>query len=181
MRCSTEAQEKGIAVGRKAILATLVEDTSDMDARQLRQTVTKAFGQSHFELRRDGSTPLMFKGRKLAEVTSYTAGTSIWYELAAYSTGDGFAAAIKVFKKCEQEKDLFSADRFSSLAELSAHFETYDPTHDVVIRDDLTDSRLSNAEAMIKAAALRQRMAEARSEYRAAAGEILTELSRLDV
>jgi hypothetical protein len=166
-------------MGKKATLSAMDETADMMDARQLHRAVSKAFGQVRHELRRDGSAPLTFKGCKLAEVTSYTTGTSIWYELAAYATADGFASAIKVFKKCEQEKDNFSAERFSSLAELSAYFEAYDPTHDITIRDDLTNSRLSTAEAMIKAAALRQRIAEARGEYRAAAGELLTELSRL--
>ncbi len=70
-----------------------------LDARHLRAKVEEAFGVSSNTLRRDGRAPLVFVGRKLAEATSYSAGTSLWYEIAAYGGDKGYAAAIKVFKK----------------------------------------------------------------------------------
>jgi hypothetical protein len=164
---------------RKSDSAIDMPEAPSMDALTLRQKVTEAFGLIPQELRRDGLAPLFFKGRKLAEITSYTPGTTLWYEICVYATADRFISAVKVFKKSQMEKDIYLADSFASLPELMTYLEAYDPTHDVTILDDLTDKRLSTAEAMIRAAALRQRMAEARNEYRAAAGELLTDLSRL--
>jgi hypothetical protein len=163
---------------KQASTADMPEELS-MDALSLRKRITEAFGLTSQELRRDGLAPLVFAGRKLAEITSYTAGTTLWYEICAYATADGFIGAVKVFKKSHMEKDIYCAENFASLPELMNYFEAYDPIHDVTVLDDLTDKRLPTAEAMIRAAALRQRMAEARNEYRAAAGELLTELSRL--
>ncbi|MGL4239964.1 MAG: hypothetical protein ACRCTI_02505 [Beijerinckiaceae bacterium] len=152
-----------------------------LDALMLRARVNEAFGASAQELRRDGRPPLRFEGRKLAEATSFTPGTSLWYEVGAYVGRDGYVAAVKVFKKSPHEKDMHVAETFGQLPDMMTWLETYDPAHDVTVTGDLTDRRLSPAEAMVRAAALRQRMAEARSEYRAAAGDVLTELSQLAI
>jgi hypothetical protein len=148
-------------------------------ALQLQDAVKNAFGTRLYQLRRDGLGPLAFEGRQLAEMTSYGSGTRIWYELAAYFSPQGYIAVIRVFKKAEAEKDIHKAETFSSLQALCHFFETYDPSHDVSVPSDLSDAALSTAEAMIRAAGLRQRMDEARQEYRAAAGELLTILAQL--
>jgi hypothetical protein len=157
----------------------LETDDIPQDAQALRERVTEAFGTRSFEVRRDGLAPFCFTGRQLAEVTSYTTGTSLWYELIAFTKVDGFVATIKVFKKNPAEKDIYRVECFVSLAELCAYIEAYEPSHDIIITDDLTDSKISTAEAMIRAAALRQRIGEAKSEYRSAAGDLLTQLVQL--
>ncbi|MGL4638049.1 MAG: hypothetical protein ACRCWF_18870 [Beijerinckiaceae bacterium] len=164
---------------KKQTTAVLPDMPATDTARQLQDAVQNAFGNRLFQLRRDGLGPLAFEGRQLAEVTSYGSGTRIWYELAAYISGSGYIAAIKVFKKAESEKDIFRADSFATMHDLCRWFETYDPSHDVSVPSDLSDTTLSTAEAMIRAAGLRQRMDEARQEYRAAAGELLTSLAQL--
>jgi hypothetical protein len=70
-------------------------------------------------------------------------------------------------------------ESFLNLAELCAYVEAYEPSHDIIITEDLTDAKLSTAEAMIRAAALRQRIGEAKSEYGSAAGDLLTQLVRV--
>jgi hypothetical protein len=166
-------------MARKSTSSEKVSGAQVMDAPALRRKITEAFGYIPVELRRDGLTPLCFNGRKLAELTSYVPGTSLWYELAAFGTPDRYIASVKVFKKSDQEKDIHTATSFATLPELMTYLEGYNPDHDVTLVDDVTDRSLSTAEAMIRAAALRQRMAEARNEYRAVAGELLTELVRL--
>jgi hypothetical protein len=163
------------------ISSALPTDGAPQDAQALRERVTEAFGTRGFEVRRDGFAPLCFNGRLLAEVTSYTAGTNLWYELAAFTKVDGFIASIKVFKKSPAEKDIYRVESFLNFAELCAYIEAYEPSHDIIITDDLTDAKLSTAEAMIRAAALRQRIGEAKSEYGSAAGDLLTQLVRLSV
>ena len=156
-------------------------EATQLDAQALRERVSEAFGTRHFDVKRDGLAPFCFSGRQLAEVSSYTTGTNLWYELAAYTKTDGFVATIKVFKKNPAEKDIHRMECFPILAELCAYMEAYEPSHDIIATDDLTDSKLSTAEAMIRAAALRQRIGEAQSEYRSAAGDILTQLVQLSV
>ncbi|MGL5116764.1 MAG: hypothetical protein ACRC7G_17730 [Beijerinckiaceae bacterium] len=145
----------------------------------LQDMIAEAFGERGVELRRDGQTPLAFDGRMLAEVTSYSTGPSLWYELAAYQRDKDFVLAMRVYKKRIEEKDIHRAEVFCSLAALCLAVEDHDAAHDVTQIADLTDARLSTAEAMIRAAALRQKIDEARSEHRSAAGDLLTELSRL--
>ncbi len=142
----------------------------------MRAKVEEAFGVSSNELRRDGRAPLVFVGRKLAEATSYSAGTSLWYEIAAYGGDKGYAAAIKVFKKRDAEPDRFLAKRFPSLEGVVRYLEEYDAALDVSVPDDVMDERTPPAMAAIRAVALRQRIAEAEAEYAAAAGEVLNEL-----
>ena len=154
-------------------------ETNQHDALALRERVSEAFGTRAFEIRRDGLAPLCFNGRQLAEETSYTTGTRLWYELATYTQANDFILSIKVFKKNPAEKDIHRAQSFSNLVGLCAYVEAYEASHDITIVDDLTDAKLSTAEAMIRAAALRQRMDEARSEYRSVAGELLTRLVHL--
>jgi hypothetical protein len=154
----------------------LASEGVPQNAQALRERVSEAFGTRSFEIKRDGLAPFCFTGRQLAEVSSHTTGTNLWYELAAFTKVDGFVATIKVFKKSPAEKDIHRVENFSSLAALCAYLEAYEPSHDIVITDDLTDAKLSTAEAMIRAAALRQRIGEAQSEYRSAAGDLLTQL-----
>jgi hypothetical protein len=145
----------------------------------LQHMIADAFGDKSIELRRDGQAPLAFDGRRLIEVTSYTTGPSLWYELAVYQRDNDYVLATHIYKKRAEEKDIHKAEVFSSLSALCVAVENCDAAHDVTFVSDLTDARLSTAEAMIRAAALRQKIDEARAEYRAAAGDLLTELSRL--
>ncbi len=146
------------------------------DAFRDRARPEEAFGTPAHELRRDGRAPLVFAGRKLAEVTSYAPGTSLWYEIAAYGGEKGYAAAIKVFKKDGNEPDIHVAKRFSDLEGIMSYLEDYDAARDVTVPYGMTDTRLPPAMAAVHAAALRQRIAEAEMEFGAAAGEVLTEL-----
>jgi hypothetical protein len=65
------------------------------------------------------------------------------------------------------------------MPDVVSFLETFDAAEDVTVGPDTIDDRLSTAEMMLRAVALRQRITEARSEYRAAAGEILTQLDGL--
>jgi hypothetical protein len=156
----------------------------DGPARALQDRVAASFGAApeRFELRRDGLSPCIFEGRLIAEVTSFAPGGGgrLWYELAAYQrSGAGYVASMKVFRKSADDKDTHWARVFQTSAELLAYFENHDPARDVAPPDDLTDGRIPTAEAMIRAVGLRQRIDEARLEYAAAAGDLLTEVAAL--
>jgi hypothetical protein len=140
---------------------------------------SSAFAPRRYELRRDGQAPLSFDGQLMAQAVSYAPGPRIWYEIGVYAAEKGYVLSTRAFKKGINEKDLFRADRYATLEALINAVEVHDASHDVIVHDDLTDASLSAAEAMVKAAALRQRMDEARREYRAASGDLLTDLATL--
>jgi hypothetical protein len=150
-------------------------------AKALQARVAASFGaeQGRIALPRDGLKPLAFAGQLLAEVSGCAPGSRLWYELAAYARDDGgYVAAINVFKKDIGAKDSRWARAFRTLDELCAYFEKHDPEGDVDAPADKAGRRLPEAEAMLNAAALRQRLSEARAEYDAAVGELLEALPR---
>jgi hypothetical protein len=132
------------------------------------------------EIRRDGLSPIVFEGHLLAETTSRTPSSRIWYDIAAYARVDGgFVMGMQVSRKGTGERDILWARQFPTLADLSVYLETHDPARDVMPTDDLTDGKIATAEAMIRAVGLRQRIDEARRACQAAVGDLLTELAAL--
>ncbi len=150
-------------------------------ARALQALVETSFAgeTQHFELKRDGLSPCSFNGCLIASAGEDTAGGRIAYRLSAYLRHGGGYVAAMVVCKADGERDIHWARVFRTLDEVAAYFEAHDPARDVQLAEDLTDARISTAEAMIRAVALRQRIDEARQAYQAVAGDLLTELSTL--
>ena len=129
-------------------------------------------------LRQSGARPVSFSGRQLGAQNGYRLGTALWHELNLYETDDGrYVADIRVFTKAEGAKDQFHVQVADTLEDAIRFFETYDPRADVVADFDLDDPELTSAELMVQAAALKYRVADAVSQYRALVGNFLNELN----
>jgi hypothetical protein len=127
-----------------------------------------------FVLRRSGARPVRFTGRHLGEVSGYRLGTPLWHELNLYQADDGrYVADIRVFAKAQGSKDQFHVAMVDSLEEALQVFEAYDPRADVAAEVAIDDPDLSPAELMVQAAALKVRVADAVSQYRAVLGAFL--------
>jgi hypothetical protein len=161
---------------------TAVGDAGDGatgDAKSLQAHVAASFRQepNSLTINRDGLSPLVFNGTLLAEVSGCNPGARLWYELAAYSREDGgYVAAINVFKKDMSGRDSRWARVFKSLNDVFDYFEGHDPAGDVDAGSGHAPQRVSDAETILSAASLRQRLAEARSEYEAVVSELLDAL-----
>jgi hypothetical protein len=150
------------------------------DAKALQAHVAASFGTgpAPHALPRDGLSPLTFTGSLLAEVSSWNPGSRLWYELAAYERDDGgYVAVINVFRKDVDSRDSRWARAFRNMDDVLAYFEKHDPSGDVAPGTDQPARRSSEVEDILGAAALRQRLSEARAEYEAAAGELLEALA----
>lgn len=133
---------------------------------------------SMITLRKSGARPISFSGRQLGAHTGHRLGTALWHELNLYQTDDGrFVADIRVFTKAEGSKDQFHVFVADTLEDAIGYFETYDPRADVVADFDLDDPDITPAELMVQAAALKYRVADAVSQYRALLGSFLSELN----
>jgi len=133
---------------------------------------------STFSLRRSGSRPLVFAGRHLGQHSGYRVGTPLWHELNLYQTDDArYVVDIRVFSKAEGSQDQFHVSLVDSLDEALLAFEGYDPRGDVIADFDLDDRNIAPAELMVHAAALRYRIADAVSQYRAVLGSFLQSLN----
>jgi hypothetical protein len=148
-------------------------------AKALQAHIAVSFSRPNgeFTLARDGLKPIVFSGSLLAEVSGWRPGARLWYELAVYSRDEGgFVAAMNVFKKDIDARDRRWARTFKTREEVSSYFETHDSSNDVERPQGSTARRISEAEGSLQAAALRQQMTEARTDYEAAAGELLDAL-----
>lgn len=135
-------------------------------------------GGSMITLRKSGARPVSFSGRQLGAHNGYRLGTALWHELNLYQTDDGrFVADIRVFTKAEGAKDQFHVFVADTLEDAIGYFESYDPRADVVADFDLDDPEMTPAELMVQAAALKYRVADAQSQYRALLGSFLSELN----
>jgi hypothetical protein len=157
--------------------AKLGRNTRQRNVDDMQAAIASAFTVTTHNLKRDGLTALVFDGSLLVETTSYAPGTSIWYEIAAFSAKSGeYIASIKVFRKAEHAKDSAMAVALPSRDALVLHLENYDPATDVLVDLDAGDKTLSTAELTLKAVSLRQKIDEARLEYRSAVSELLHQL-----
>ncbi|NKE44234.1 hypothetical protein HB662_05560 [Roseomonas frigidaquae] len=133
---------------------------------------------STFMLRKSGSRPVSFSGRHVGFGNGYRVGTPLWHELNLYQTEDGhFVADIRVFSKAQGAKDQFHVCVADSVEEALQFFEGYDARGDVQADFDPADPSLAPAELMVHAAALKYRIAEAESQYRAVLASFLHQLS----
>lgn len=157
--------------------AKVGQNTHQPNVDDMQAAIASAFTITTHNLKRDGLTALVFEGRVLVETTSYAPGTRIWYEIAVFSAKSGeYFASIKVFRKAEHAKDSTMAVAFPSRDALVVYLETYDPATDVFVDLDAGDETLSTAELTLKAVSLRQKIDEARLEYRSAVSELLHQL-----
>ncbi len=131
-----------------------------------------------YALRKSGSRPVAFSGRHLGFASGYRAGTALWHELNLYETDEGHHVAdIRVFSKAQGARDQFHVLVADGLEEALQFFEEHDPRADVQADFDLGDPALAPAELMVHAAALKYRIAETVSQYRAVLASFLHQLS----
>jgi hypothetical protein len=136
--------------------------------------LTKAFGPRHKVLKRSGARPLAFDGMLIAEASSHTAGTRMWYEINLFrSDAGGYVAEVKLFLKPVEQKDVFRAEAFADLATMTDWLEAHDPAHDAVVDRETADSQVPLVVAALGAVKMRQAVDEARREYRYLVGELL--------
>lgn len=130
-----------------------------------------------FTVKRSGKKPLRFRGVQLAEATSWRLGSPLWHEIALYRRTRGdVVAAVTVFKKAAQERDVFRAESFGSLEEAALFLEGYDPTGDLTPGFDPDDPSLGAAQLALCAAGLRQRAEQTQRDYQALLGDLLYQL-----
>ena len=132
-----------------------------------------------FTLRKSGARPISFSGRQLGHHNGYQLGSPLWHEVNLYQTEDGrYVADIRVFTKAQGAKDQFHVMVADSLEEALQFFEGYDPRADVPADIAIDDETLSPAELLVQAAALKARVADAVSQYRAVLSAFLSEMNR---
>ncbi|MEM6413385.1 MAG: hypothetical protein AAF720_01870 [Pseudomonadota bacterium] len=131
-----------------------------------------------FRLKQTGARSITFDGYELCSSMSYVVGPPLWYELNIYQTdSQGFLIGIKMFTKNEDEGDIHRVLEASSLDDVAHILENYDPAFDIdasSVRVD--DDTISMAELSLAAVRLRQRIEEARRQFKDLVGEILYEL-----
>lgn len=138
----------------------------------------RAAASSVFTLRKSGARPVTFAGRHLGYMNGYRLGTAMWHELNLYQTDDSrFVADIRVFNKAQGSKDQFHVCVGDTLEEALSFFEGYDPKTDVSADFDIDDPNLAPAELLVHAAALKYRIAETVTQYRAVLAAFLKELN----
>jgi hypothetical protein len=140
----------------------------------MQDEISKAFGPRHKVLKRSGMRPLAFDGTLIAEASSHTARTRMWYEINLYrSDAGGYIAEVKLYLKPIEQKDVFRAEAFADLASMTAWLEAHDPAHDAVVDCETADGQVPLVVAALGAVKMRQAMDEARREYRYLVGELL--------
>ncbi len=132
-----------------------------------------------FTLRKSGARPISFSGRLLGHHDGHRAGAALWHELNLYKNEDGgFVADIRVLATPSGTRDQFHIAVVETLEEALQFFEGYDARFDVASDIPLDDDSLAPAELMVHAAALKVRVAEAVSMYRATLSTFLGELHK---
>lgn len=128
-------------------------------------------------LRRSGKAPFRFKGKLFASSTSYYCGSRLWYEVNIFSKNSGgYVLDLRVFKKSDEDKDIFRVTSFDSMDDVFDYLENYDPTGDVAISFDASSVDTSTSDMTLKAVSLRQSIHEATKDYRSLVGDMLYEL-----
>jgi hypothetical protein len=141
------------------------------------RSAARSLSSNTYVLRKSGSRPVSFNGRHVGQHSGYRVGTPLWHELNLYQTDDGrFVTDIRVYSKAAGSKDQFHVNVVESLEEALQLFEGYDARTDVTADFDL-DGEMAPAELMVQAAALRYRIADAVSQYRAVLGSFLQSLN----
>lgn len=139
----------------------------------------RSLSSSVFTLRKSGARPISFSGRQLGHHNGYRLGSPLWHELNLYQTEDGrYVADIRVFTKAQGAKDQFHVAVMDSLEEALQFFEGYDARGDVPADIALDDEALSPAELLVQAAALKARVADAVSQYRAVLSAFLADMNK---
>jgi hypothetical protein len=124
-----------------------------------------------FVLPRLGMRPLRFSGVALGRESSRGSAAPA-YALALYRMDDGrHVAQIEVQEDGAETRALVQVA--GSLDAAMTVFEEHDPHGDVAADFALDEAGVAPAEIMVRAAALRYRMADAASRYRALLGRFL--------
>jgi hypothetical protein len=139
----------------------------------------RSLSSNVFTLRKSGARPISFSGRHLGHHNGYRVGSPLWHELNLYQTDDGrYVADIRVFTKAQGSKDQFHVIVADSLEEALQFLESHDARADVPAELALDDDTLSPAELLVQAAALKARVADAVSQYRAVLSAFLSEMNK---
>jgi hypothetical protein len=155
---------------KRAILAK----PASQPVQAMQNELQKAFGPRHKALKRSGMRPLSFDGALMAEASSHTPGTRLWYEINLYrQDAGGYVAEVKLFRKEVEAKDVYRAEAFADVAALAQWLEAHDPANDAVVEGEIADADAPLAVAALSAVKMRQAIDEARREYRYLVGELL--------
>ncbi|MEM0986752.1 MAG: hypothetical protein AAGJ32_10930 [Pseudomonadota bacterium] len=131
-----------------------------------------------FQLARTGAPPIRFRGYQILEVTTYRPGGTLWYEAGIYEkAAGGFIADIRFYSKRSSESNIYRVRVLQARTEVSAYFDAHDAADDVPAPQTLEDPDLPPAVRVIRAAALAQRVDEARRAYADLLSEVMEQFS----
>lgn len=131
-----------------------------------------------FRLRRSGGRPVGFSGRLLARRSGLRPGAAVWHELSLFQTDDGrFVAEIRAATRAQEAGAHAHVHMADTLEDALGCFEQYDPRGDVPAGFALDDATLSPIELLAHAAALRFRIIDTVTQYRAVLGMFLADLN----
>lgn len=155
---------------------SLVEPLADRSSHAAAEPGTD--GSDVFCLRRSGGRPVSFSGRLLARRSGLRPGAAVWHELSLFQTDDGrFVAEIRAATRAQDGGAQFRVHIADTLEDALACFEQYDPRGDVPAGFEIDDAALSPIELLAHAAALRFRIADSVTQYRAVLGMFLADLN----
>lgn len=161
-----------IALRTKPV-AEVVDEVEDVVA----PIDTSADHGNWITLRRSGQSPYRFKGDTIVESTGYYAGSRLWHEINIHKNSKGsYVLDLRVFKKRDDDKDVFRVKTFSTIDEVKSYLEAYNPSDDVKITFDSSDDALSTSQLTLHAVSLRQATSEAERDYHALVGDLLYQL-----
>jgi len=154
--------------------AGAVDDVSD-----IQDAAPAAPAGDWITLRQSGKSPYRFKGAIMATSTGYYCGSRLWYEINLYTkSSGGFVLDLRVFKKSDTDRDLFKVTQLDTVDEIAEYLEHYDPSADVKIPFDASDSDISTSDMAMHAVSLRQSVDEATRDFRALSGDLLFQLNQ---
>lgn len=131
-----------------------------------------------FTLKQTGARPFEFSGTEICSAMSFVPGPPLWYEINVYQTTNRtFVVGVRMFTKSENESDVHRVMEAMSLEDVVGQLESYDPSFDIDASSlRIDDHSVSIAELSLAAITLRQRLEEARRQFKNLVGDILYEL-----
>jgi len=132
---------------------------------------------SYIISKRTGNPPLRYKGLLLSNETGYRAGTSLWYEIYVYQRmNGGYVVQVICFYKDASKSDFYETRQCKTLGDVFDYLETYDTNSEITSDKPVSDENISVCELTLHGIELRQRMQEAKIEYRHTAGMVFDAL-----
>lgn len=130
--------------------------------------------KKNYLLKRTGKRPLRFQGIPLVKVGDPRPDHNPWHEVNIYETDTGsFVVQIRVHNDSEDEPDIFRAEPFETVEDVTQYLQTYDPRADVSCHLPITDKSVSMGDLQSLATDLSDRLQRVENHYKAIIKSIL--------